>query len=63
MNTSHYQVLFKFDRYDYENWANGLKICGYATDANYANKLIKLVEKYNLNQYDYWTDPFRSKVK
>jgi flagellum-specific peptidoglycan hydrolase FlgJ len=63
MNTSHYQVLFKNEKYDYQSWAKGLKICGYATDPNYSNKLIKLVEKYKLSQYDYWENPFRSSLK
>ncbi|NNU94851.1 LysM peptidoglycan-binding domain-containing protein [Geobacillus sp. NFOSA3] len=26
--------------------------CGYATDPNYASKLIQIIEKYNLTQYD-----------
>jgi LysM repeat protein len=26
--------------------------CGYCTDPNYAAKLIQIIEKYNLTQYD-----------
>ncbi len=62
MQTSHYQKLFEFDRFDYESWAHGLKACGYATDPNYAKKLINLIEKYKLTQYDYWEVPFRTIV-
>lgn len=43
-----YQPLFKLDIRDYKGWARGLKECGYATDAGYAPKLIKLIEDYNL---------------
>jgi len=43
-----YQQLFQLDITDYKGWARGLKECGYATDANYAPKLIKLIEDYDL---------------
>lgn len=55
MHTSHYQPLFALDRYDYKAWAHGLKSCGYATDKRYAEKLIRQIERYNLQDYDYWT--------
>lgn len=58
MYTSHYQVLFQYEKWDYYNWAHGLKSCGYATDKNYANKLIKKIELYNLNTFDRWENPF-----
>lgn len=47
-----YRVLFSYDRTDYRSWATGLKACGYATAPDYAEKLIRLIEKYNLAQYD-----------
>jgi flagellum-specific peptidoglycan hydrolase FlgJ len=50
-----YQSLFEYDRTDYESWAYGLKRCGYATDPDYATKLIKLIEKYQLSQFDQTT--------
>lgn len=51
-NKSRYALLFKFAKNDYVAWAKGLKDAGYATDINYPNKLIGLIERYNLNQYD-----------
>ena len=33
-------------------WAHGLKNAGYATDPAYAQKLISLIERYDLHQYD-----------
>lgn len=52
MTRERYRVLFSYDRTDYRAWANGLKACGYATAPDYAAKLISLIEKYNLAQYD-----------
>ncbi len=49
---SRYQNLFTLPISDYKAWAHGLKKAGYATDKKYAHKLIKLIEKYNLHQYD-----------
>jgi len=49
---SRYQNLFKLQKDDYKNWAKGLRKAGYATDPKYPDKLIKLIEKYNLHQYD-----------
>jgi LysM repeat protein len=37
---------------DYKAWAFGLKKAGYATDPEYPTKLIKLIEDYELHQYD-----------
>jgi flagellum-specific peptidoglycan hydrolase FlgJ len=37
---------------DYKKWATGLKKAGYATDKNYAKKLINTIEKYRLYQLD-----------
>ena len=37
---------------DYKGWANGLKACGYATSPTYAQKLINIIEAYQLYQYD-----------
>lgn len=47
-----YSGLFKLDITDYKGWARGLQKAGYATDKAYANKLIKLIEDYELYQYD-----------
>jgi Mannosyl-glycoprotein endo-beta-N-acetylglucosaminidase len=52
MNRPNYKRLFAFDRTDYRNWAKGLSECHYATDPEYASKLINIIETYNLQQYD-----------
>ncbi len=48
----HYRPLFKFDRNDYEKWANGLYECGYSTDKTYGSMLIGLIKRLHLNDYD-----------
>ncbi|WP_292901514.1 glucosaminidase domain-containing protein [Nonlabens sp.] len=48
-----YAGLFKLEKDDYEGWANGLKDAGYATDKKYPQKLISLIERYELYQYDH----------
>ena len=52
-----YQPLFSYSKTDYENWSKGLKKCGYATDPNYAIKLIGNIEKYGLYKYDFIEAP------
>ena len=47
-----YRFLFNYRRDDYKKWAYGLKKAGYATDPKYPNKLISLIERYNLDKYD-----------
>lgn len=37
---------------NYKEQAQALQACGYATDREYANKLINLIEKYNLQEFD-----------
>lgn len=37
---------------DYQTQAKALVKDGYATDPNYANKLIKLIEEYHLDRFD-----------
>jgi flagellum-specific peptidoglycan hydrolase FlgJ len=49
---SRYQDLFKLKKDDYEGWAKGLRKAGYATDPKYANKLIAIIENYNLEAFD-----------
>ena len=49
---SRYHSLFNNDRTDYRAWANGLQKCGYATDTHYAERLIAVIEKYNLQRFD-----------
>lgn len=47
-----YKPLFKLSITDYKGWARGLQRLGYATDRAYANKLIKLIEDYELYRFD-----------
>ena len=47
-----YAELFQFGKDDYKSWAYGLKAAGYATDSKYPDKLIGLIEKYQLNKFD-----------
>ncbi len=47
-----YESLFKLDPLDYKGWATELKKCGYATDPNYASRLITIIERYALYLYD-----------
>jgi hypothetical protein len=47
-----YASLFKLDITDYRGWAKGLKRAGYATDPSYANRLITIIEDYELYKYD-----------
>lgn len=49
---SRYANLFKLDKGDYEAWAKGLKDAGYATDRKYPDKLIGLIERFELYKYD-----------
>ncbi len=43
-----YSVLYDLDVTDYRSWAQGLRDCGYAEDANYPAKLITIIEQYEL---------------
>lgn len=47
-----YALLFQLDVKDYKGWAHGLKAAGYATNPQYGNMLINIIETYNLYQYD-----------
>ena len=47
-----YAELFQFGKDDYRSWAYGLKAAGYATDSKYPDKLIALIERYQLNKFD-----------
>lgn len=47
-----YAELFELDPEDYKGWAHGLRKAGYATDRHYPDKLIDLIEKYQLYRYD-----------
>lgn len=47
-----YKPLFALEITDYRGWAQGLSQCGYATDPNYADKLISIIERYALYGFD-----------
>jgi LysM repeat protein len=47
-----YSFLFSYDRADYVSWARGLKKAGYATNPQYAERLIKIIEENNLHAFD-----------
>ena len=47
-----YEFLFAYDIDDYKSWAKGLKTAGYATAPDYAERLISLIERYNLGLLD-----------
>ncbi|UOY05062.1 glucosaminidase domain-containing protein [Muricauda sp. SCSIO 64092] len=49
---SRYRFLFNYRRDDYKKWAHGLKKAGYATDKKYPQKLIALIDRYNLDKFD-----------
>lgn len=52
LSRGRYLPLFELDPGDYTGWARGLKKHGYATDPNYADKLIAIIERYSLFDYD-----------
>lgn len=47
-----YSGLFDLKITNYKAWARGLKAAGYATDKKYPQKLISLIERYELYKYD-----------
>jgi len=49
---SHYGFLFLLDPLDYNGWAFGLKKAGYATSSTYPKSLLRLIEVYQLHQFD-----------
>lgn len=51
-NRTWYAPLFKLEKDDYKQWARGLKNAGYATDPKYPDKLISIIERYQLYQFD-----------
>ena len=52
VNGARYKFLFSLPPTDFKSWARGLQQSGYATDRAYANKLIKLIEDYELYRFD-----------
>jgi len=52
VNRNRYRFLFDINKKDYKAWAEGLKKAGYATDPEYSEKLISLIERFSLSQLD-----------
>ena len=52
---SRYAFLFELRKTDYKGWAKGLKKAGYAEDKEYPQKLIGLIERYNLQKFDHYS--------
>ncbi len=57
-----YAFLFDYDITRYDEWARGLSKAGYATDPAYPNKLITLIETYQLYLLDNGKDLQQSNV-
>jgi flagellum-specific peptidoglycan hydrolase FlgJ len=51
-NRSRYAFLFDIKTAHYKDWAKGLKKAGYATDPKYPDKLISLIERFDLTRFD-----------
>ncbi len=51
-NRKRYSRLFTFNKKDYKSWARGLREAGYATDRKYPEKLIGIIERYQLYTFD-----------
>jgi flagellum-specific peptidoglycan hydrolase FlgJ len=47
-----YATLFTLSKTDYKNWSKELRKAGYATDRKYPQKLISLIERYQLYRFD-----------
>ena len=52
VNGQRYRSLFNLKTTDYKGWARGLKAAGYATNPQYADKLIEIIQLYKLYEYD-----------
>lgn len=49
---SRYGALFRIPPTDYERWAWGLQRAGYATNPKYAETLISLIRRHDLDRFD-----------
>ena len=52
-NRTNYVDLFLLDPVDDTAWAYGLKKAGYATASDYPKKLLKIIDDYELAQYNF----------
>ena len=47
-----YKALQQYGTRDYQSWAYGLRQAGYATDKQYAEKLIRIIRRLRLDRFD-----------
>jgi LysM repeat protein len=52
-NRPNYAPLFALDPVDDSAWAYGLKKAGYATATDYPKRIIKIIDDYELSQYNF----------
>ena len=52
-NRPNYAALFTLDPVDDSAWAYGLKKSGYATATDYPRRLLKIIDDYELSQYNF----------
>lgn len=52
-NRPNYAALFTLDPVDDSAWAYGLKKAGYATATDYPRRLLKIIDDYELSQYNF----------
>ena len=52
-NRPNYAALFTLDPVDDSAWAYGLKKAGYATASDYPKRLLKIIDDYELSQYNF----------
>ena len=57
---SRYASLFQLPIDDYVSWSKGLKTAGYATSPTYADRLIELIVRLKLYEYDEKTVPTKT---
>lgn len=50
--SSRYRDLFELEPADYRGWARGLAKAGYATDKQYGDKLIAIIQTLGLDRFD-----------
>lgn len=51
-DSPYYNNMFRMKDQSYESWAKALQYYGYATDPYYAEKLINIIKRYDLNSLD-----------
>jgi LysM repeat protein len=52
-NRPNYAPLFALDPVDDSAWAYGLKKAGYATASDYPKRILKIIDDYELSQYNF----------